>query len=90
MSSDSYSSSTFGSLTSEFSAVDDSGKKCSSARDSAAKSSPQGILPPFYNVCSTMIADELESAFFTYKFPEWIQARIPEPEERIDDMLAGG
>lgn len=31
---------------------------------------------------------ELESAFFSYKFLEWIHAKLPEPKEKIDDILA--
>lgn len=45
----------------------------------------------FYNIRSIMTIDGLDSAFLTYKFPEWIQTRLPEPKEKkIDDILTDG
>lgn len=35
-----------------------------------------------------MTIDELESALFAYKLSEWIQTRLPESEEKIDNILA--
>lgn len=70
MSFDSLAMSTFGSLTSEFSVKVDAGEECSLARNVLAKSSPQGILLPYYNIRSTMTMSEQQATFFSCKFPE--------------------
>lgn len=80
---------TFGGLTSKFSIEGEAGEECSSSRNLLAKSSPQGILPPWRNMRSTMTIGELEAAYFSFKFPYWIQVRLPEANEKVDALAEG-
>lgn len=82
--------STFGGLTTDISVEDEANEECSSVRNLPAESSPQGILPPWRNVHSTITMSELEAAYFSFKFPNWIQVMLPEVNEKVDDALAEG
>lgn len=35
-----------------------------------------------------MTMSELEAAYFSSKFLDWIQVRLPEADEKVDDALA--
>lgn len=88
--SNSLDTSTFGGLTKEFSVKNEGSEECSSAHNLPAESSPQGILPPWRNIRSTMTMGELDAAYFSFKFPDCIQVRHLEANEKVDDALAEG